>query len=145
MQWDVSPHGGFSPPDTAATWLPTTLDRGDRNVESQLQDPTSILALHRALLRYRNSSATLQTGDYHPVDSPAGCYSFERTSGGSRTQVALNFTDHELQVPLIDSGTVALSTHLDRKAEKAVSTMTLRPNEGVIVELRQKITPTPAE
>jgi alpha-glucosidase len=135
MQWDASLHSGFSSPDARATWLPTTLDNESRNVESQLQDPTSILTLHRALLRYRNSSATLQTGDYHPVDAPADCYTYVRTCDGSRIQISLNFSDEELQVPLVDSGTIALSTHPDRKGESAVSTLTLRPNEGLIVEL----------
>ncbi|MEA2003312.1 MAG: alpha-amylase family glycosyl hydrolase [Actinomycetota bacterium] len=145
MQWDRSPHGGFSPPATATTWLPTTLDRERRNVESQLQDPASLLALYRALLQYRNSSATLQTGAYRPADSPGGCYSYERTSDTSRIQIALNFADDELQVPLVDSGTVALSTYLDRKGDSAISTMTLRPNEGVIIELGYNVTPAPAE
>jgi hypothetical protein len=51
--------------------------------------------------------------------------------------VALNFSDEPrtFAVPGEETGHLALSTHLDRDADVSLSALTLRPYEGVLVEL----------
>ncbi len=125
MQWDGSEHAGFSPAATATTWLPVTDDYSQRNVATQLDDPTSMLSLYRALLAYRKGSPALQTGAYRRVEAPAGVYAYER---GDSVLVALNMTGEPVAVSF--PGTVALSTQGD-----GATTKLLRPNEGLIIEL----------
>ena len=37
--------------------------------------------------------------------------------------------------PALDTGRILLSTHLDREGRILLSTLDLRPNEGVVIEL----------
>src|SRR5207237_8312305 len=47
MQWDDSPHAGFS---TAASWLPVSDDYNVVNVRAEAADPQSILTLYPLFL-----------------------------------------------------------------------------------------------
>lgn len=127
MQWDDTPHAGFSPAEVTKTWLPITADSAHRNVATQLKQADSILNLYRSLLDYRQSSAALQTGSYRRVDAPEGVYAYTRTAGDEEVLVALNFTSDPIAVPF--EGRAALSTHGDT----STATM-LRPHEGLILE-----------
>lgn len=136
MQWhDQQPHGGFSPPSTEELWLPIG-EYQKINVASQLDDPTSLLALYRSLLAIRKRSPCLQVGSYHPLpDPPQGCFLYRRIYAGEQTLVALNFSGEERQVkrPHPAFTQVLLSTHMDRKG-KLTSGLTLRPAEGLILK-----------
>jgi glycosidase len=134
MQWDSSPSAGFSAQPDVDPWLPFTDDKSDANVAAQLEDPGSILNLYRRLLAYRKRSPELQTGDYSRLDSPAGCFLYQRGTGDSVVWVALNFTSSPLELRLPEPGSVAISTHLAPADVSRVRDLTLRPNEGVIVE-----------
>lgn len=133
MQWDVSPQAGFS--SDSRTWLPLTPDWPQRNVASQLEDPGSILNLYRTLLRYRRQSTPLQIGDYKQLPAPDGCYLFERSDDADSVVVALNFTAAGIDVLLDATGTIALSTQLDRDNEAVAGSVKLRANEGLIIEM----------
>ena len=135
MQWDASPLAGFSSEAAARPWLPLTPDWAERNVENQLAEPSSMLNLHRALLEYRNQSVPLQSGDYRAFDAPDGCYLFARSDAQQQVLVALNFTDHDLEVPISGPGIFALSTDLVRAAQAVEGTIMLRGNEGIIIEM----------
>ena len=132
MQWDRSRHAGFS--SAAKTWLPLSADWTQTNVETQLEDPGSLLNLYRALLRYRRRSKPLRTGSYRLVAASKETFVFNRSVADSRVLVALNFADTESRVSVDESGTVALSTQLDRTGERVAGSVMLRPHEGVIVE-----------
>jgi glycosidase len=135
MQWDPSPLAGFSPDAAVRPWLPLTPDWAQRNVERQLSGPSSMLNLYRELLRYRNQSVPLQSGDYRAIDAPEGCYLFARGDGQQEVLVALNFTDHDLDVSISGAGTIALSTGLDRTMQAVDGSIALGGNEGVIIEM----------
>jgi alpha-glucosidase len=51
--------------------------------------------------------------------------------------VALNFSGQEQELSLLglSTGRIVLSTTLDREGEVDLSTLTLRANEGCIIEL----------
>jgi alpha-glucosidase len=132
MQWDPSPEAGFS--EGARTWLPLTPDWTRLNVASQLEDPGSILNLYRTLLRYREESKPLQIGDYQRLSSPDGCYLYERSNDSDRVVVALNFTATEVEVSLDATGTISLSTQLDRENEAVADSVSLRAHEGLIIK-----------
>ena len=137
MRWDAGPSAGF----TAGTpWLPIGDGVGDCNVERQRDDPHSMLALHRALLRLRRERAALAVGSYVglPVDSE--CLSFMRQHRDERLLVMLNFSHQvrHLKIPeAFARGRVLLSTGLDRDDRLHGDTVELRPAEGVLLEPAQ--------
>lgn len=137
MQWDASPHAGFS---SADPWLPVSADYATRNVATQSADLTSILNLYRRLMWYRQATPALQGGTYRAVDvGHEGCFVYWREHSSGRRLIALNFTDNVVDLSLSgdEKGTVAISTHLDRVENIALSKLWLRPNEGLIVEVGQ--------
>ncbi|HET9588548.1 MAG TPA: alpha-amylase family glycosyl hydrolase [Anaerolineales bacterium] len=141
MQWDASPNADFSPPGVE-TWLPLAPDYEVVNVEKQLQDPYSMLNFFRELLAYRKNSPALRVGDYRSLDAgsaeaQANCFIYERQAGDRRALVALNFSREEqhLSFPDMGTGTIVLSTDLDREGEVDLTHLNLRANEGCIIEL----------
>jgi alpha-glucosidase len=137
MQWDASPHAGFS---SADPWLPVSADYATRNVATQSADSTSILNLYRRLIWYRRATPALQGGTYRAVDvGYEGCFVYWREHPSGHRLIALNFTDEALDLSLSggEKGTVVISTHLDRVENIALSKLSLRPNEGLIVEIGQ--------
>jgi len=126
MQWDTSPHSGFS---TAMPWLPVAGGWQTRNVATQ--SGTSTLAFYRGMLALRSATPVLATGEYRSFDAPDDCLAFERHDGTDRVAVVINFSTENRHVDL--AGTVLLSTVLDR--EGRVEHLDLRPSEGIVVRL----------
>jgi alpha-glucosidase len=134
MQWDASPHAGFS---GVEPWLPVAPDFAARNVATQAADPTSMLALYRVLIGLRRQEAALATGSYALVEANENVLAYERRDGRRRLFVALNFSGRFEEVEEVPAGSrLLLSTHLDRKGEiLALTPMLLRPHEGIVAEL----------
>lgn len=138
MQWAASPHAGFSPPETEELWLPLPEEYETVNVEREMDKPRSILNLYRRLLTYRDATPALQRGSYRALDGvPETCYAFLRQTEGERVLVALNFSAEEVRVSKssLGGGRLVISTHLDRRGSVDLTDLTLRSNEGVIIEL----------
>jgi glycosidase len=139
MQWDDSIHAGCSPPATNKTWLPLGESYQTVNVNSQLQDPKSLLTLYRKLLAHRKSSPSLQVGDYSPVDGlPLDCFAYLRQEEGfSSYLVVLNFSPENMLLNLEKFGTgkIILSTHLDLDAPIKLNRLIIQGREGVLIEL----------
>ncbi|WP_369224126.1 glycoside hydrolase family 13 protein [Streptomyces sp. R39] len=73
---------GFSPEDaTGAPWLPQPPNWGERSVEAQTGDETSMLELYRTALRLRRENPALGDGTMTWLDSPAGVLAFRRGLG----------------------------------------------------------------
>jgi len=140
MQWDDSPHAGFSP-SAATPWLPLAENYREVNVARQLARPDSLLNLYRRLLAFRKTSSALQTGVYLPIELTAAqdhCFAYQRQSEDQRILVALNFSDQEqrLDWAYTGSGEIVLSTGLDRQGQVELANFYLRPNEGCIILLQ---------
>jgi alpha-glucosidase len=140
MQWNDSPNAGFSAPDVKELWLPLAPDYREKNVETELQDPRSMLNFLRNLLACRKSSPALVWGDYGSVkadsaQAQANCFAFTRQAGDERMLVALNFSGEEqkLSLPQFGKGRVILSTMMDRDDEVDLANFSLRANEGCII------------
>jgi alpha-glucosidase len=131
LQWDATPHAGFS---TVQTWLPVNDDYADVNIARQHHDPQSMFSLYRELIALRRREPALHGGSYASLESPDGTYVYRREHDGQRFVVALNFTDAPVDVPLTHSGDLLLSTALDRQ-ESVSGRVALRPNEGVIIRI----------
>ena len=61
MQWDDSPHAGFT---TGEPWLPVASDYLDINVGRERNDPASMLTLYRRLIELRKAESALTLGAY---------------------------------------------------------------------------------
>jgi len=131
MQWDGSLHAGFSEDEP---WLPVSPMYQTANVEALDREPRSILALYRRLFALRRSHRALITGSKRLLEAPDNVITYERATEGERLLVALNF-GHETHELKLAEGTLLLSTHLDREGERLASRVTLRADEGVIVDL----------
>jgi alpha-glucosidase len=131
MPWTGEPNAGFCPPG-AEPWLPIGEDTA--GVAAQRSDPRSILALYRRLLALRRAEAALSVGAYRTLAVTDRVLAYERRSGDRCVAVALNLSGQPEDVDL-PAGRVALSTHLDREGDPLTSRLSLRPNEGVVVEL----------
>lgn len=143
MQWTPEKNAGFSDADEDKLWLPVSPDYKEVNVETQLNDPYSSLALYRKLIAYRKTSPALLTGKYMPLDQvPDDCYVYlrqvqEDCSHVKRVLVALNLSGEErfLNLKEYGSGNIVISTFLDNSGVVYLDSLKLRGNEGVIIEL----------
>jgi alpha-glucosidase len=135
MQWDGSPHAGFS---TSEPWLPLSWTALTENVAQQQSDPSSIYHLYRRLIALRKSQSALQLGSYRPVVASGDLLLYIRELADDRILAALNLGAESAMVSLPQgaaSGRLLLSTHLDREGEHVSHDFALRAHEGIIVEL----------
>jgi oligo-1,6-glucosidase len=88
MQWDSSPHAGFS---TSTPWLPVNPNHVAINAEQQREDPSSVLAHYRALVDLRHREPVVVSGAFtmllpeHPQ-----VYAYLRTLPGTQVLVLVN-------------------------------------------------------
>jgi alpha-glucosidase len=113
MQWDASPHGGFS---DGVPWL-AAVDPAERNVAAQREDPVSLLSFWRALIALRRELAP----GFEWIDSAPGVLAFAR---GDHV-VAINMGDSPAPLrqeltPVIETGPDSLNRGL------------LAPGRGVV-------------
>lgn len=135
MQWDASPHAGFS---TGTPWLPVAADYAAVNVAAQEHDPASMLAFFRALLALRRATPALEVGSYRSVDTrDPEVFAYLRESAEARWLVVLNLSDAPHTLALPDPGnaaTIRLSTYMDREGTAALSALEVRPGEGLLLQ-----------
>ena len=134
MQWDASPHGGFS---SADPWLPVNPDWTSRNVDTQMQDERSLLHLYRDLIVLRKGHPSLSRGTMQRVDTDhPHILSWLREHDDERLLVALNLSprSRKFSVKQEECAEVLISTHGETPATG--SPQILRPHEGRIIRLR---------
>ncbi|HZU12377.1 MAG TPA: alpha-amylase family glycosyl hydrolase [Chloroflexota bacterium] len=143
MQWDSGPNAGFCPPDVEP-WLPIADDYRQINVAAEEDDPRSLLTLSRRLLALRRVTPALRGGSYAAVERvPSQCFVYTRRTEDDMCVVALNVSDIDQLVTLEGmTGTVCLSTYLDREGPEDLQRLILRPHEGCIVQI-ESAPPTP--
>jgi alpha-glucosidase len=132
MQWSHGPGAGFT---TGEPWLPLTADADTRNVAAQRRDPTSMLALHLALLALRRSEPSLAVGTWAPVEATGDILAYTRSHGADTLLVALNLGPTPATLALPGTGVIVLTTGLDRAGESVMRQLAVRGDEGVIVRL----------
>ena len=132
MQWDATRYAGFS---TAVPWLPVPDDSVHENVTNLDADARSILSLYKELIRLRRKLPVLQSGDYVPVAAQGNLLLYGRRSDNGSMTIALNLGDQPISIAAAElSGTILLSTFLDRHHEKIEAALDLRGNEGLIID-----------
>ncbi len=93
-----------------------------------------MLSLYRKLIDLRRSNAALNTGGVEKVSSNGKVLRYERFDEKERFAILLNLSDGQEEAATA-AGHIVVSTHMDRSGEAVTSRLSLRPFEGVIVEL----------
>jgi alpha-glucosidase len=137
MQWSAAANAGFT---TGKPWLPVAGDFQVVNVEAQRDDGRSILTLYARLIALRRGEPALEVGRFESLPAGDSVLAYVRTARGheSRFLVALNLGPQPRQIALAESGTLVLSTHLDRNEERVAGVLELRADEGVILRLPRR-------
>ena len=134
MQWDATKYAGFS---TSKPWLPVGEDAVHENVVNIDADARSILSLYKALIGLRKNLPILRSGDYVPLAAEGDLLLYRRERDGNSMVIALNLGDEPVSIASSTarlSGTILLSTFLDREHETIEAAVDLRGNEGVIID-----------
>ncbi len=139
MQWDATYSAGFTAVP-AAPWLPVAPNYASVNVHCQQEDPHSLLLLYRQLSHLRRAEPALHGGTYASLDSgSADVFAYLRQHDeGDTFLVTLNFSGNHQEVDLDQvqgAATIAVSSHRDRAGRISLSSLTLAPNEGLILRL----------
>jgi alpha-glucosidase len=132
MQWGPGPYAEFSDREP---WLPIADDFRSRNVMTAIQDPNSILNLYRRLIRLRRERPSLETGGYRLIAQTDNLLAFVRELEQDRLLMVLNLTTRPATWQSRLDGCILLSSGGDREGERIHEGVSLRGNEGVIIEL----------
>jgi alpha-glucosidase len=137
MQWDDSPHAGFT---TGKPWLRLADDYWWVNVMALDQDPESILTLYRKLIALRQAEPALKTGTYLPVYADSKILSYLREGEGQRFLIVLNLKDRATHFRPQDFsflGRVELSILPGREGRILRNAFSLAGSEGLIIRLQE--------
>ncbi len=136
MQWDASTYANFS---SATPWLPLADDYAVTNVAIEENDPTSMLTLFRRLIALRHELPVLKTGSYRSLEAgSATVFAYLRENQEQRVLIVLNFVPSLQQLDLSvagSSGSIRCSTYLDLQGHVDLAQLTLRPDEGLLIQL----------
>ena len=96
MQWDSSPYAGFTSKKDGA-WMRVNGSYEEINVESQLNQPASVLNFWKNMLKIRKEYRELFIhGSFHGYEMEnENTFVFVKKFAASKAVVALNFTDRE--------------------------------------------------
>jgi glycosidase len=129
MQWNESPHGGFS---TVKPWMRVHDDYPKCNAKRQQSDNKSVLSFWKRMLALRKAHMDLFVyGDFELIDeADEELFCFTKEWNGEKALVVLNFTDSQQEfyvdnVVGVKEGGTLLTATVD-----AVKEHELSPYEG---------------
>ena len=89
MSWSANAsNAGFS---TGTPYRALSANVASQNMAAQPADPASILAFYKAMLGLRNSLPALAQGTYEPAFANGAVLGYQRSFGGSKALVLINF------------------------------------------------------
>ena len=136
VQWNAGPQAGFS--SNPQTWIKINPNYTEINVESQLNDPDSVLNFYKKLLALRKKHDEMIFGQYIPIEiGGERLYCFIREHGGKRLFIAANFTKRGYRFTPPEIGfkksSILISNYPD--SPETLEKCVLRPYETVVYEL----------
>jgi len=101
MQWDDSPHAGFT---TGTPWIDENPNYVEINAASQVDDPNSVFSFYRKLIEIRHAMDIVVYGSFNPLlEDSESIWAYERKLDGQTITVGCNWTDHEVPCDLWDN------------------------------------------
>ena len=139
MQWNAGANAGFS---SGEPWIGIPANAATINVESQLDDPDSVLHHYRALIALRRHEPLIQHGVYRQLlQDHLQVWAYLREGDGERLLVLNNFygTPCEIQLPdgVINATSeqrLLISNYPD--CPQRTATVVLRPYESFVLHLK---------
>lgn len=133
MQWNAGPYGGFT---SGTPWIGMGPNYEQLNVESERNQPNSLLHYYKKLLNLRNTLNVFQFGDYDVLERRGNLILYVRTLKENNTKalVALNYDNHSVQIDpseLLDGEATCVLSSLRDKVN-GLDLVTLMPNEAAI-------------
>jgi oligo-1,6-glucosidase len=90
MQWDASPHAGFT---TGTPWLAVNPNHAEINAAAQVEDPDSVFSHHRRLVALRHDDPVVVDGRFEMLlPDHEQLYAFTRTLDGEQLLVVANLS-----------------------------------------------------
>jgi oligo-1,6-glucosidase len=97
MQWDDSPHGGFT---TGTPWLAANPNYKEVNVARQVDDPDSVLTHYQRLIRLRHDEPAVAYGDFTlRLADHDQLFAYTRRHEGTELLVLANFSGDPVVTP----------------------------------------------
>ena len=139
MQWSTEANAGFS---RGEPWIGIPANAAQINVNSQMDDPDSVLHHYRRLIDLRRREPLIQQGVYRPMlQDHRQVWAYLREGHGERLLVLNNFygSSCEIQLPegVINAANeqrLLISNYPD--CPLRTSTMVLRPYESFVLHLK---------
>lgn len=140
IAWDGKlKYGGFSEPaekageDVKEPWMKAHPYASEINVASQLEDPDSVLAYWRKMLKFRKEHAdTLVYGDYrnlNEADQNLIMFVKETARGVAKTLTVLNFSESDQKWEVPSAGALGLPEGTEVKLTPITSTHEGKPGQ----------------
>ncbi len=107
MQWDDTENAGFT---TGTPWLGVNPNYTEINARSQLHDENSVFHYYKKLIQLRKENSIFVEGDFTlllPEDE--NIFAYVREYEGRKLLVTANFTDKEVECPLLKEWGVPVS------------------------------------
>ena len=128
--WESGPGAGFT---SGMPWLRIG---ADTPLSVQRNDPASMANFYRGLLAVRRRHPALAGGAIDGVAAQGPVLTFRRIGYGETLVVFANTSSAPAAVE-VSASEVLFSTHTDRIGEAVAATLTLRPDEAVILQSRK--------
>lgn len=123
MQWSDKEHAGFS---TNKPYLKINSDYQTVNVESQLDDPNSLLNYYKQAIKTRLAHEVFMLGDFELIDpNHDKVFAYKRTYNDVTAYIICNMTNQDVEFESF-KGEVLLSNYQDEKEM-------LRPYESKVI------------
>ena len=133
MQWDDSENAGFSAHEP---WLPLEKSFKEKNVASELKDPSSMLQLYKTLLKMRQEFASVFIdGVFQTIEvNNPSLFAYQRNGDNQKYCIYINFSADKQKCELMPGGyRQLLSSVFKNKREDTIYSMVeLEPNEAII-------------
>ena len=149
MQWDDTENAGFT---TGTPWLGVNPNYTEINARSQLHDENSVFHYYKKLIQLRKENSIFVEGDFTlllPEDE--NIFAYVREYEGRKLLVTANFTDKEVECPILKEWGVPVSEDgADKSRDNGVllihnysdlpSHQKLRPYEAMMWEKTETAT-----
>ncbi|MEA3224093.1 MAG: alpha-glucosidase [Thermodesulfobacteriota bacterium] len=134
MQWSPDENAGFT---TGRPWLPVNNDFHLVNVETESQDPDSLLNLNKRLISLRKEKDAMNRGEWYSAkDASDDVMAYYRVKEDQKILVVLNFSNSPRPLKIDDQGVWKniFSTHKPVGDTFKNIDFTLSPYEATILE-----------